>query len=299
MNLKITDTTSAPPAAARPQSEAITLGSQLRQAREARGISLRYISDATRISMRHLEAIEADEYKQLPGGIFNRSFVKAFAKQVGFNEDEAIQLYNRAARESGEPEADDTPISYRPQVYTNGDSSRPPLVTIALSIIILAGLCYAVFAGLNWYRNRSESQSATPSTALDNQAAISATPQSDLAQLNAAATNATPPIAVNQQQMPGLSSEGLRLRLAAMKEDVSLTLKTDDGKPESIYLRAGDTPREFSAQERASLRYARSRAASLVVEINGRNVTRIPTDQSASVNELSVTRDNIAQLTQQ
>ena len=56
-----------------------TFGKQLRRAREERGISLREISEHTRITMRHLEAIEADKFKHLPGGIFNESFIKAYA----------------------------------------------------------------------------------------------------------------------------------------------------------------------------------------------------------------------------
>jgi cytoskeleton protein RodZ len=79
-----------------------SLGQQLRRAREARGVTLRQISEQTRITMRHLEAIEADDYKHLPGGIFNKSFVKAYAKQIGFDERLAAELYTRTAREQGE-----------------------------------------------------------------------------------------------------------------------------------------------------------------------------------------------------
>ena len=61
---------------------AANFGEELRLAREARGISLREISEQTRISMRYLEAIESNDYKRLPGGIFNRSFIKAYAKYV-------------------------------------------------------------------------------------------------------------------------------------------------------------------------------------------------------------------------
>ena len=69
---------------------AATIGEQLRLAREDRGIPLREISDQTRISVHYLEAIESNDYKRLPGGIFNRSFVKAYAKYIGYDEKEAI-----------------------------------------------------------------------------------------------------------------------------------------------------------------------------------------------------------------
>jgi cytoskeletal protein RodZ len=147
-----------------------SFGEQLRLAREARGISLRHISDQTRISIRYLEAIEADDYKRLPGGIFNRSFIKAYAKQIGFDEKEALDGYLRTAREQGESdEVATTP--YRSHVYTDG-GSRSPLVTLLLTILILAILSLGVYAALHWYQRReatrnqqsSNTQSAQPPT---------------------------------------------------------------------------------------------------------------------------------------
>src|SRR5205823_14370642 len=88
---------------ARLRSEmATSIGEKLRLARETRGIALRHISEQTRISMRYLEAIEADDYRRLPGGIFNRSFVRAYAKHVGYDEQEALDEYSALMRERGE-----------------------------------------------------------------------------------------------------------------------------------------------------------------------------------------------------
>ena len=81
---------------------AATIGEQLRLTREERGIPLREVSDETRISIHYLEAIESNDYKHLPGGIFNRSFVKAYARSVGFDEKEAVEAYTRYMREQSE-----------------------------------------------------------------------------------------------------------------------------------------------------------------------------------------------------
>src|SRR5688572_30106866 len=70
-----------------------TLGEELRHKREQRGITLAEIAEATRIGTRFLKAIETDNFSILPGGIFTRSFIRAYAKHVGMNEDEAIGLY--------------------------------------------------------------------------------------------------------------------------------------------------------------------------------------------------------------
>lgn len=71
-----------------------TLGEELKRRREERDISLNEISESTRIGIRFLKAIDSDNYSILPGGIFTRSFIRAYAKQVGMNEEEAMGLYN-------------------------------------------------------------------------------------------------------------------------------------------------------------------------------------------------------------
>jgi Helix-turn-helix domain/Domain of unknown function (DUF4115) len=75
-------------------------GEKLRQRREQRGISLDAISTTTKISTRMLRAIEDEHFEQLPGGVFNKGFVRAYARSVGINEDEAISDYLAALRES-------------------------------------------------------------------------------------------------------------------------------------------------------------------------------------------------------
>ncbi len=135
-----------------------SIGEKLRLARETRGIALRDISEQTRISMRYLEAIEGDDYKRLPGGIFNRSFIRAYAKFIGYDEHEAIEDYTRTLRERGEEE-EDTSSKPRSEIYVEGEGGRrSPLVTLLLAIMILAALSLAVWAGLYFYK-RSMGQS--------------------------------------------------------------------------------------------------------------------------------------------
>lgn len=68
-------------------------GSKLRDARERRGISLRQIANATKISMSALEALERNDLSRLPGGIFSRAFVRSYALEVGLDPEEAIQEF--------------------------------------------------------------------------------------------------------------------------------------------------------------------------------------------------------------
>ncbi len=75
-------------------------GEKLRKQREQRGISLDAISTTTKISPRMLRAIEDEHFDQLPGGVFNKGFVRAYARQVGLDEEETVSDYLAALRES-------------------------------------------------------------------------------------------------------------------------------------------------------------------------------------------------------
>lgn len=134
---------------------AATIGEQLRLARQDRGMPLREISDQTRISIHYLEAIEANDYKRLPGGIFNRSFIKSYARCVGYDEKEAIEGYARYLREHGESTDDVVTTPLHSKVYTDTPATRSPILTVVMTIVILALLTLLALAALHWYQKRS------------------------------------------------------------------------------------------------------------------------------------------------
>jgi cytoskeleton protein RodZ len=68
-------------------------GRKLREARERRGLSLRQIASATKISLLTLEALERNDIARLPGGIFSRAFVRSYALEVGLDPEAAIQEF--------------------------------------------------------------------------------------------------------------------------------------------------------------------------------------------------------------
>lgn len=138
---------------------AATIGEQLRLAREGRGIPLREISDQTRISIHYLEAIEMNDYKRLPGGIFNRSFVKAYARYVGFDEKEAVEGYTRYMRELGDTGDEVAITPYHSKVYTDASATRSPILTVVLAIVILAILTVVALTVLHWVQRRSADSS--------------------------------------------------------------------------------------------------------------------------------------------
>ena len=75
-------------------------GNKLRQQREKRGLTVEAISNTTKISPRMLLALEEERFDQLPGGVFNKGFVRAYARQLGLPEDETLADYLAALRET-------------------------------------------------------------------------------------------------------------------------------------------------------------------------------------------------------
>lgn len=248
----------------------------MRLAREARGITLRHISDQTRISIRYLEAIEANDYKRLPGGIFNRSFIKAYAKQIGFDEKVAIEGYLRTAREQGEDEVSTTP--YKSHVYTDG-GSRSPLITLLLTVLILAVLSLGVYAGLHWYQRRG--------AASEN----SAPPQTPATNSQQPSTSTAPP--TNSATAPATDANAFRVEVTARGETVWVSAQVDDNKKARGILLQPDKAERFEPAERLKIQYAATKAKALEVTVNGRKA-QVPTDKT----EMVITKEGYEQLLQ-
>jgi cytoskeleton protein RodZ len=70
-----------------------SFGEKLKLEREKRKITLEQISNSTKIGTRMLQALEEDRFNQLPGGIFNKGFVRAYARFVGLDEDQTVADY--------------------------------------------------------------------------------------------------------------------------------------------------------------------------------------------------------------
>jgi cytoskeleton protein RodZ len=239
-----------------------SLGQQLRRAREALGVSLRDVSEQTRITMRHLEAIEADDYKHLPGGIFNKSFIKSYARHVRFDE-----LYARTARERGESTDEVATTAQRSRVYTS-EASRSPLVTFALSAVIVGILILIVYAGLHYYRRTEGQQAAAQATPTPAAQAQQPTP--------------TPPPVV----------QGFHIQVKSTRS-FWLTSWQDDDKKKRGRMTKPDAPEEFEPQSALNLRYDPPSADALQVTVNGQAL-KPPADATV----WTITKDNYRQFAQ-
>jgi cytoskeletal protein RodZ len=101
-------------------------GEKLRKQRELRGIELDAISNTTKISTRMLRALEEEHFDQLPGGVFNKGFVRAYARHVGLDEREAIADYLAALNGSQVP-----PQEILPNPRTSATNRAEPAIATA------------------------------------------------------------------------------------------------------------------------------------------------------------------------
>jgi cytoskeleton protein RodZ len=76
-------------------------GKELRAERERRHITLDTICTVTKVSVRHLEALEAGNYRELPGGVFRKGIVRSYLTAVGLHEDGWLERFDATLRDSG------------------------------------------------------------------------------------------------------------------------------------------------------------------------------------------------------
>jgi cytoskeleton protein RodZ len=299
-----------------------TLGEELRQRREQRGISLAEISETTRIGTRFLKAIETDNFSILPGGIFTRSFIRAFAKHVGMNEDEALSLYlqqlsgtpaEHTETSSGEPaqrqsvEAPPAKRTPTPPKVTTQKASPPedrsrrfepvtfrqspsrtswPTIVIGSGIVIFVVIIViALVKQLNQATNESASQSAA--VAQRNAPAPTAPAQTPPAQPSQ--PSSTPPDSTTQQaSVP--AGQPMVVKLEAATGDVWIKYQVDDAKPTTIVLKQGQSQDLPPAQTHVTLNYGNR--LTLKLKINNRDAN-FPADTPKFASQVVISRDNI------
>jgi cytoskeleton protein RodZ len=128
-------------------------GEQLRHAREARGISLRQVANVTRITVRALEAVERNDLSRLPGGIFTRAFVRAYAAEVGLDPEVTVREFLAQCPEEGAALPTTAPGTID-GIGAGSWSERVPLrqIVVAVLLLVLAGA--AVYAAVRWNATR-------------------------------------------------------------------------------------------------------------------------------------------------
>lgn len=134
------------------EAELAALGEELRREREMRGISLREISDATKVSTRYLEGLESGDAKALPAPVFVRGFVREFARYLGLDANEMVDRYLRSVadlereREAQLREANPQLREYDP----TRDEGRLRAIFSTIAILLVIG---AIAAAIYFFRD--------------------------------------------------------------------------------------------------------------------------------------------------
>lgn len=125
-----------------------------------RGVSLEEISSSTKIGTRSLKALEEEDFEKLPGGIFNKGFVRAYAHFLGLDEEQAVTDFEAAWRDY---EADKRPVLdiQAESQEAEAEASSNRLLTIALIVLLLIVAAGAI-KFFWWKRTESTSQASTP-----------------------------------------------------------------------------------------------------------------------------------------
>ena len=149
-----------------------SVGETLRRERERRKLELRQVSNETKISLRLLEAIEAEQFEKLPGGVFTRNFVRQYARLLGLDEEEIAAELARVL-EPEPPQVAEAPriapsspeFPGMAEWETVSDSRRPWVSSLgALGMMVgVMVLCSLVY--MWWQRERRTASDSAPSIA--------------------------------------------------------------------------------------------------------------------------------------
>jgi cytoskeleton protein RodZ len=223
-------------------------GERLKRERELREVSASEITSATRISGRFLQALENEDWAKLPGGIFNRGFVRAIARYLGLDEESLLAEYDLA---HGEQKIE------APAPYENAiprPSKWIPILGILVFLGILAGLVYAGRYSLRRYSAHRAAKQSSASAALSQPQSPSSTP--NILATDPSSTSSSPSRSLTSSLDLSVSaSAATRVRIVA---DGKILLDTE--------LSAGET-RHFSATQQFEVTAGDSSA--VLLELNG------------------------------
>jgi cytoskeleton protein RodZ len=240
-------------------------GEHLKREREMRGVSLAEVSAATRISTRFLEAIENEHWDLLPGGVFNRGFIRSVARFLGLDEDSMVAEY--ALETKGRVD-----VGVVPDPPMEAPRDWKPIVVLAIALILILGSATFVYAR---YGSRIAARFHKSPTATT---AVAAT----------TAVDANVPAAVpNTGSNTGTAADPLELKVQTNKP-VILTIVADGKTVLNQMVETGDA-RQFEARD--ALELTSSDSGGVVLELNGQLIPSF--GQPGQPGSIKLTRNDL------
>lgn len=262
----------------------IDFGGKLREAREARGISLREIAASTKISVAALEALERNDVSKLPGGIFTRSFVRGYASAVGLNPDDTVREF--LERFGSEPPPEPVVVAQISDEETRFEARRQAaMLTVRVAVVVIIA---AVLLGYFIYRGRRASATLNPAAETTASSSTPASPPA-VAAPGPSPTHADPAAAAAQTPAAAAATGPMRLELHPTAPCwVSVVV---DGQKVFAGLLQGGERRTLTVKEAAVIDVGD--AAAFAFSVDGRPAK--PLGGAGEVKTARITRDTLPQ----
>jgi cytoskeleton protein RodZ len=246
-------------------------GQRLKREREMRGVSRAEICAATRIGTRFLEALENEQWEVLPGGIFNRGFIRAVARFLGLDEEDLVAEYDLAVSE----QAPAAPVLV--SVPPPRKSAQRRVLLLSLAALAALALLGGSWLGWRWQHNRfrqaaneshgiaaalAQPDPPQPQALSDREQPSSSNPYAgDSTRVAGLAVGASP-------SQSGIQGQGLELKIEAGKE-TKVSISLDGSKAFDGSIIAGQS-RTFTARDDIDI--SANDAGALLLELNGQTL---------------------------
>ena len=224
-------------------------GERLKRERELREVTLEEITSATRIAARFLEAMENEDWEKLPGGVFNRGFVRSVARYLGLDEEALLAEYDLAhgTQAAAVSEQKNNPIPSPPKWI--------PAALVLGIVALLAGLFFGGRFAWRYYQSRRAKATVTTTGLTIPQPQPVAPPANAVAATTPPDTHAARTTALD---LTVAASAPAHLRVSA---DGNLVFDTD--------LKTGEN-RHFTAT--SGFEVSASDSGAVLLELNGQTV---------------------------
>lgn len=222
-------------------------GDKLRREREMRGVTIAEMSESTKISKRWLQALEDEEFDILPGGVFNRGFVRSYARFLGINEEQAVADYVAASNEQP-PAEDKFPLEIHEKEGTPPLNPKRSFVPVALAIIALV----LVVGGWTWWvKHKAQVTSAHSSQAPQPAVASQPAPSTQTQPVSAATSSENTALASERSTDPNASKGNSGTKQDGSARPEKTTVEADpDAKQPSVEIKK-DLTKAFTVSIKA------------------------------------------------